>query len=103
VSEKFRRIGTADIGCLEVWVRGGKACLDNHSGNDPTRALLGLEDARALRDWLNDALPCEHKGIRDILAGGADTDIITGIRCRDCGEQLPLPSSAPFKPTGEQT
>lgn len=63
MSEKFRKAGTADIPPLEVWVmHDDRINLDIHSERGVTRVALGIEKARALRDWLTLALPAETEG-----------------------------------------
>jgi hypothetical protein len=55
--DKFRSIATADIGNVEVWV--GENTLRIDVMDFGSRGELSLNEARALRDWLNSALPEE--------------------------------------------
>lgn len=49
-------------------------------------AHMAIEKARALRDWLNRALPCEHKGPR---SGTTKWGEPTLMKCHECGAEVP--------------
>jgi hypothetical protein len=50
-----------------------------------TGGRLDISQARALRDWLTSALPCEHRGSRSGTWSGTDPLV---MRCDICGEEV---------------
>jgi len=60
MDDTFRRVGTADIPPIEIWVvHGDRINLDIKDDQD-ARVSLTVRQARELRDWLTQALPCDH-------------------------------------------
>jgi len=51
-----------------------------------TTGYVTLQEARALRDWLTQALPCEHRGAR---RGTWSVNEPLVMRCDICGEEVP--------------
>lgn len=51
-----------------------------------TNGVMAVEVARSLRDWLTQALPCEHKGPRH---GTVEWNRPCVMTCGECGAEVP--------------
>jgi hypothetical protein len=89
--DKFRPVGTLDIPPFEIWVYDGDRINFDDKPMD-SRVALTVEKARALRDWLNKALPCEHRPFTGAkLAdpfGKSDRYVNVVNECLLCGETV---------------
>ena len=78
---KFRDVAalTHPDGALAARVHGDRVSL-------ATTGYLTLQEARSLRDWLTQALPCEHRGGR---RGTWSVNEPLVMHCDICGEEVP--------------
>jgi hypothetical protein len=63
------------------------------------QAYMAAEPARRLRDWLNKALPCEHRVILNGFKrvdpfGKSDAMVEVKNECQECGVIVPAPTQA---------
>lgn len=54
----------------------------NHEDSE----CFNVEEIRRIRDWLTQALPCEHKGSRSGTVKWNEATIMT---CNECGAEVP--------------
>lgn len=54
--------------------------------NDEHADCYTVAEARQIRDWLTQALPCEHKGARN---GTMKWNEPTKMTCNECGAEVP--------------
>ena len=83
-AERFRSASTLDVSSLEVWIGRDQTLRVDTFGEDG-RSYLTVAQARTLRDWLTNALPCEHLGSR---TGFGDTSGQMRETCNQCGAVL---------------
>jgi NADH pyrophosphatase NudC (nudix superfamily) len=94
MDEQFRRVGTLDIQPFEIWVKDGDQIYFDDKPMD-SRVALTVAKARALRDWLTQALPCPHDGSK---TGFGDTSGRMRETCDKCGAvTIDFPGSGDVK------
>lgn len=78
--KEFRKIAPFQFGGVEYASVYGTAL------EIKTNGVMAVDVAKRLRDWLTQALPCEHKGQR---SGEIKWNQVSKMTCNECGAEVP--------------